>query len=78
MGLFFFKKLSREDKILLNNFLGGSLGMGMAMGNTKISIIPIHLSLLALLFTSFIGLISGYFPARRAMSISALDAMRSE
>jgi putative ABC transport system permease protein len=70
--------LSYGISSLLNNFLGGSLGMGMAMGSTKISIIPIHLSLLALLFTSFIGLISGYFPARRAMSISALDAMRSE
>lgn len=70
--------LSYGISSVLNNFLGGALGMGMGMGSTKISIIPIHLSLSALTFTSFIGLISGYFPARRAMSISALDAMRSE
>lgn len=52
--------------------------MGMGYGGSKISIIPIHLSLLALVFTSLIGLISGYFPARRAVRISALDAMRAE
>lgn len=70
--------LSYGISFLLNKFLGSMMSMGMGMGSTKISIIPIHLSLIAMIFTSLIGLVSGYFPARRAMSISALDAMRTE
>lgn len=70
--------LSYGISFLLNNFLSGMMGMSMGMMNSKISIIPIHLSLIAMIFTSLIGLVSGYFPARRAMSISALDAMHAE
>lgn len=69
--------LSYGASFLLNNLLGGLMG-GMGMGETKISIIPIYLSVAALVFTSLIGVISGYFPARKAMKISALDAMRYE
>lgn len=69
--------LSYGASFLLNNLLGGLMG-GMGMGETKISIIPAYLAIAALVFTSLIGVISGYFPARKAMKISALDAMRYE
>lgn len=44
----------------------------------KISIIPLWLVLLAIGFSTLIGLISGYLPARRAMKLSALRAIRTE
>jgi len=61
----------------VTNMGGGMLGMGGGMGGA-ISIIPMWLCLLALGFSSLIGLISGYFPARRAMKLSALAAIRME
>lgn len=45
-------------------------------GNT--SIIPLWLAASALAFSSLIGLISGYYPARRAMNLSALEAIKKE
>lgn len=66
----------------LANKFGGVFGdfmyMGMAGEETKISIIPIWLMFAAMGFSSIIGVISGYFPARRAMNLSALEAIRSE
>lgn len=46
--------------------------------NPKISLIPIWLILAALLFSTMVGVLSGYLPAKRAMKLSALDAIRSE
>lgn len=64
------------------NFLGNGMGMGMGMGiggeTTKISIIPIWLVFAAMGFSAIIGIISGYFPARRAMNLSAIEAIRTE
>ncbi|GHU75487.1 ABC transporter permease [Clostridia bacterium] len=47
-------------------------------GSGGTSEIPIWLCLFALLFSAAVGLISGYFPARRAMKLSALSAIRTE
>ncbi len=44
----------------------------------KVSSIPVELCVAALVFSSIIGLVSGYFPARRAMKLSALSAIRTE
>lgn len=44
----------------------------------KISSIPFWLSISALAFSSFIGLMAGYFPAKRAVKIEALKAIKSE
>jgi len=55
--------------------LMGFFGPG---GDSKTSIIPVWLALCAMLFTTAIGLISGYYPARRAMNLSALEAIRKE
>ena len=46
------------------------------MGN--ISRIPLWLTLLALAFAVFIGMLAGFFPARRAMKLSPLAAIRNE
>ncbi|NLY19953.1 MAG: ABC transporter permease [Tissierellia bacterium] len=82
LGGIFGVLLSYAFSFLLNVVLGSAMtmGMGMGMGDTatKISIIPIWLVLVALAFSASIGLISGYFPARRAMKLSALDAIRTE
>ncbi len=48
------------------------------MANTKFSIIPIYLPFAALAISVAVGLISGYFPARRATKISAIEAMKTE
>lgn len=72
---------------ILNNVLSrgfmGSLGGLMQtgatdIGATKISIIPIWLIGFALAFTTLIGIISGYYPAKRAMKLSALEAIKTE
>lgn len=63
---------------LVNKFsyqFGEALG---AYGASKISIIPIWLVIVAMAFSALIGIISGYFPARRAMNLSALEAIRTE
>ncbi|ABR46598.1 protein of unknown function DUF214 [Alkaliphilus metalliredigens QYMF] len=52
--------------------------MGPGGGDTAISIIPIQLSLAAVAFATVIGIVSGYSPARRAMKLSALEAIKSE
>jgi ABC-type antimicrobial peptide transport system permease subunit len=44
----------------------------------KTSIIPFWLAGGAMLYTTTIGLISGFYPARRAMNLSALEAIRKE
>ena len=63
---------------IVNKFsyiFGNFFGTG---GETKISIIPFWLVLAALLFSALIGIISGYYPARRAMNLSAIEAIRTE
>jgi len=42
------------------------------------SIIPFYLPFLGLGISIVVGLLSGYFPARRATKISAIEAMRTE
>lgn len=45
---------------------------------TRISIIPLWLFLFGLGFSVFIGLAAGFYPANKAVRISALEAMRNE
>ena len=68
---------------ILNNylqvaFLSDMFGWMGEENEAMISLITPWLSGLALLFSSIIGLVSGYFPARRAMRLSALSAIRTE
>ena len=66
---------------------GGSLGMdsmgGMGgyygqTGAVPLSIIPLWLVGLAILFSVAIGLLAGFYPANRAVRISALEAIKHE
>ena len=43
-----------------------------------VSLIPLWLCIIAVIFSGLVGLISGYFPARRATKLSALTAIKSE
>lgn len=64
---------------LLNKFGAQAFGEALGMyGATKISVIPFWLVLAAMAFSALIGVLSGYFPARRAMNLSALEAIRME
>ena len=69
---------------LLNNytdmaFMGGMADWWIGEGDAGyVSVITPWLSGLALVFSALIGLISGYFPARRATKLSALSAIRTE
>jgi ABC-type antimicrobial peptide transport system permease subunit len=48
------------------------------MTNAKFSIIPFWLPILAAGFAIGVGVISGYYPAKRATKISAIEAMKTE
>ena len=75
--------LSYGLSFIINKFgfsLGGVGEMiteGVTSGG-QTSIIPLWLVALALIFSTFIGLISGYYPANRAVKISALEAIRGD
>jgi len=79
MGGIFGLGLSYLASILLNKS-GFSLfgGMMPAGPDSVISIIPPWLALFAVIFTALVGLVSGFYPARRAMKLSALEAIRTE
>lgn len=62
---------------MLGSGVVGSM-LGIAAEDSNISIIPLWLVLLALVFSTIIGLISGFYPANRAVKISALEAIRNE
>ena len=43
-----------------------------------VSLVPLWLCVSAIIFSGLVGLISGYFPARRATKLSALTAIKAE
>lgn len=67
---------------LLSGVLGqvfGQLGgMGGMEGTSAVSIIPWWVAAGSLLFATCIGVLSGYYPARRAMNLSALESLKNE
>ncbi len=67
-----FLGLQSEDAMM-----GYDMMTGMPTGGTS-SIIPLWLVLGAILFATFVGLVSGIVPANRAVKISALEAIRHE
>jgi len=74
--------LSFLASFLMNRFmnasaLGSTAGWGGAT-ESAVSIIPLWLVLLSVVFSTVVGLVSGYLPARRATRISALEAIKSE
>ncbi|SMP44735.1 ABC transporter permease [Anoxynatronum buryatiense] len=59
----------------LNHIGAGFMGPGSTSG---MSVIPLQLALMAIAFSTLIGIVSGYSPARRAMKLSALEAIRND
>lgn len=52
--------------------------MSQMGGSTMISVISPGLAVAAVAFATLVGVLAGYSPARRAMNLSALDAIRAE
>ncbi|NLL72516.1 MAG: ABC transporter permease [Clostridiales bacterium] len=69
--------INKYGEPIFGALMGGGVAMGDMQGAT-FSIIPIYLPFLALGISICVGLLSGYFPARRATKISAIEAMRTE
>lgn len=61
------------NKLAVNGIVG--IGGG---GGQKISIIPVHVAIIAMIFSALIGVVSGYFPARRATKLQAIEAIRTD
>lgn len=62
----------------LNKGMAHFAGQFSPGGVGEMSIILPQLAVAAVVFATLIGLISGYLPARRAMNLSALEAIRNE
>lgn len=78
MNYFSLTAESGEGGSVMGSFMMDS-GMGMdAAQQAPISVIPLWLVGLAIVFATLIGIISGILPANRAMKISALEAIKHE
>lgn len=60
---------------LINKFAAPMMELGE---DISISLIPLWLPLAAVVFSAMVGMLAGFFPARRAMKLSALSAIRTE
>ena len=72
IGIIFSYRLS-----FILNIVAGSL-FGGEEASVTLSIIPFWLDLLGMAFAVGVGLLAGFYPANRAVNISALSAIRTE
>ena len=63
---------------MMDMYSYGYMGMGTEQSSVYISYIPPWLVMFGILFSTFIGIVSGYIPAKKAMSLSALESLRNE
>ncbi len=77
VGLLFSLLVSFMMNTVLRDIISVALGAIGGDGST-ISKIPIWLGLAAVLFATAIGVMAGYYPAKRAMGLSALESLRNE
>ena len=67
--------------ILAGEFLGLLLSIfstGKGVGYIDISYLPVSFVFFVFILSLFVGVFTGIYPARRATTISALDALRYE
>lgn len=89
-SLFDIKKLFLTEAAFIG-FAGGLFGVALSLLASKLvnviaqqqqsdmlSSVPVWLCLASLGFATFIGIAAGYFPAQRAMKLSALSAIKTE
>ena len=62
---------SITGQMILQALIGGE-------GVTRTSVIPLSLMGFAVVFSIFVGLVSGYYPANKAVKIPALEAIKHE
>ncbi len=70
--------LSLGVSYMFNNVEALSNALGGRVEGTALSVIPPWLILVAIVFSTMVGLVSGYFPARRATKVSVLEAIKNE
>jgi ABC-type antimicrobial peptide transport system permease subunit len=63
---------------LLNQFLAPIFMADMYGVEMNISAIPLWLALVAVAFSTVVGMVAGFFPAQRATRLSPLAAIRNE
>lgn len=63
----------------LMNMAGGPIAEMLGMYDASVvSVVPLWLMAAATLFATLVGLVSGYFPAKKATKLSALSAIKTE
>ena len=70
--------LSYIISFVINKIAGGADQNMFGSNMASISYIPFWLVLLSLVFAVLVGMVAGFFPARRAMKLSPLAAIRNE
>ena len=73
------------EALVLSTF-GGVLGIGLALGASAVGaralglplVLDVQIIGLAFLFSAGVGIVFGFFPARRAAGLNPIDALRHE
>lgn len=77
LGIILSLLLSNLFNFLTRDYFLSQIGPESGI-NPQISYIPFWLIIVALVFSTLVGVLAGYLPAKRAMKLSALDAIRTE
>ncbi|MBO5425788.1 MAG: ABC transporter permease [Lachnospiraceae bacterium] len=70
--------LSYLLSFILNVVAGPMASIALEMSDATLSVIPFWLPFVAIAFATMIGMLAGYFPARKATRMSPLLAIRNE